>query len=337
VVTHIFVPLDRSEIAEAAIPYANSIALRSGVPVRLLSVIESDSGVSEHREYQDQPPVEEPRPREVAMGYSGSLPFGINPGGEEMTEDEIEEMSRALHQAEAYLEQVRQSFTGVRVETDVIHGDPVQRIVDAGTPRSGPEHDEPIIVMASHGRSGLGRALLGSVAGQVAARAQCPVLIVRGAEATDRSPDEISLRKVVVSLDGTQFSEAIIDPVRNLLGHEGTSFHLVRAVDLDRSWVTGEPAERLDDGRTMREDAEQYLSTMADRFNARGYHTTWDVAEGDPAECITQAAEDTGADLIAMTTHGRSGFERWRMGSVAEGVLGRATRPVLLMRPKQTA
>jgi nucleotide-binding universal stress UspA family protein len=335
-VRNIIVPLDQSHVAECAIPYARALARRTDARVTLLTAMESSSSLPEPPPEDDLPPVEERPLTPTERRYSASMPIGFNPGAAELTEEELEEITEALKEKEDYLTYIGDSITEAPVEKKIVYGDPVDQIVKAGRERDGDPASTPVIVVASHGRSGLGRILLGSVALKVAERATCPMLIVRALSEPIPSVSEISLGKVLIALDGSRFSEAVLDPVRRMLGHEGTSIHLLRVVELDRSWVTGEPAKQDAEGRTARDDAEQYLSSMADRFTARGYATTWDVVEGDPAQRINEVSEEVQANLIALATHGYSGLKRLTIGSVAEEVLNKAKRPIILVRPEET-
>jgi nucleotide-binding universal stress UspA family protein len=92
---------------------------------------------------------------------------------------------------------------------------------------------------------------------------------------------------------------------------------------------SGITAEAL--GRRER-DAEEYLARLAAGLQARGIDVTWKVRSGHVADAIASTARATGADVIAMSTHGRSGLGRLLFGSVAEQVLRQADVPVLLLR-----
>lgn len=329
----VIVPLDKSHISECAIPYARALSRRMSVPIKLLAVVESSRSLPDRPAGGDLAPVEESRPASPERRFSASQPVGMNPGGIELTEDEVDALSNQLSETERYLTSVGERITEIQVDKMVVYGDPVDQIVKAGQEVDGRSEAPPVIVMASHGRSGLGRMLLGSVALKVAQRATCPVIVVRALPSAVPDADELSFRKAVIALDGSDFSEAAIEPVRNVLGHEGTSLHLLRVVTLNRSWVTGEPGEQDAEGRTARDAAEQYLSRLAERLTGRGYSVTWDVVEGDPAERINSVAEDVEADMIALATHGYSGLKRLTIGSVAEEVLNNAVRPIILVRP----
>ena len=79
-------------------------------------------------------------------------------------------------------------------------------------------------------------------------------------------------------------------------------------------------------------EAREYLASVAADLRGRGVRVTTDARHGDPVTELVAAARETGADLIAMTTHGRSGLGRLLFGSVAEAVLRQAEIPVLMMR-----
>jgi nucleotide-binding universal stress UspA family protein len=329
--TNIIVPLDNSHVAECAVPYARALAKRTRAPITLLSVMEPSPSLPEPPVEDDLPPVEEPPRGGRERTYSASLPFGFNPGPDELSEEELDEVAEAYRERQEYLDYVANSISEVPVDKKVVYGDPLREIVRAG--QSG---DAPVIVMASHGRSGLGRVLLGSIALSVAERATCPMLLVRALQGPIPSVDEIGLDKALIALDGSDFSEAVLPPVRSMFGPEQTSLQFLQVVELSRSWVTGEPAEQDSEGRTPRDIAEQYLSSMADRFKAHGFQSSWDVVEGEPARRINEVAGELEADVIALATHGYSGLKRMAIGSVAEEVLHKATRPILLVRPPET-
>jgi nucleotide-binding universal stress UspA family protein len=332
-ISSIIVPLDRSHVAECAVPYARALARRSGAPITLVNVVEPSGSLPDPPYADDLPPVEERPATQAERQFAASLPVGMNPGHPGMSEDDFEEATSALTEAEHYLSYVGDSIQDAHVEKMVIYGSPVNEILRLGQHQDGDSGGRPVIVMASHGRSGLGRVLLGSVSLKVAEQVPCPMFLVRALQTRPPSIDDIDLNRVLVALDGSDFSEAVIDPTRQLLGRDGTKMHLLRVVEQERNWVTGSAEARDDDGRSERDIAEQYVSSMADRLRTRGYQVEWDVVEGSPADRINSVADDVGAGVIAMATHGYSGLKRLTIGSVAEDVLHKARRPLLLVRP----
>jgi nucleotide-binding universal stress UspA family protein len=335
--TNVIVPLDRSHVAECAVPYARAIARQTGVPLTLVTVVEPSASLPDPPAEGDLPPIEERPAAPSERQYSASMPVGFNPGHPGMSEDDFEEATSALKEAEQYLDYVGDSIDDVRVEKMVIYGKPVSEIVKLGKEQTGHQGAMPLIVMASHGRSGLGRVLLGSVALSVAEQSVCPMLVVRAIKTRPPSIDEIDLNRVLIALDGSGFSEAVIEPVHQIFGREGSRLHFLRVVEEDRHPFTGRSEARDGDGRSQRDVAEQYLSNLTDRFKTRGFSVDWDVMEGQPAERINAMARDIDASVIALATHGHSGLKRLAIGSVAEEVLNKADRPLLLVRPGDSA
>ncbi len=84
----------------------------------------------------------------------------------------------------------------------------------------------------------------------------------------------------------------------------------------------------------MAKAAKNYLAELAEKMNDKGFNTTFSVLIGNPAQEIVHFAEEEGADLIVMASHGRSGVSHWAVGSVAEKVFRATNIPVMLIKPK---
>jgi nucleotide-binding universal stress UspA family protein len=132
-------------------------------------------------------------------------------------------------------------------------------------------------------------------------------------------------RRALVALDGSPEAEAIVPFLADIAG----------PLDLQVTLLSVLPPGALDDAERRRVDATEYLAPLAIELRGRGIRAQTAVRHGEPADEILAAALEAGADLIALTTHGRSGLRRILVGSVAEAVLRRARLPVLAMR--QTA
>ena len=213
--------------------------------------------------------------------------------------------------------------SGLRVRSEVWHGDPSQMIVNAADlGRVG------LIAMTTHGWRGLDRLRFGSVAESVVRKVRVPVLLVRGQLRwpADRPP------RILVPLDGSEQSAAILALVTRLRQrlHPGVELlHVLEA--LPPAAYPGLPVSPPDAG-PGRAAARAYLERVAARFAGEGPEVECVVLEGPPATMIARRTVDSGADLVAMTTHGRSGVARLLMGSVAEQVLRTADVPVLLWK-----
>jgi nucleotide-binding universal stress UspA family protein len=137
-------------------------------------------------------------------------------------------------------------------------------------------------------------------------------------------------QKVFVPLDGSELAEAALDYVRGL---GATHLHLfrVQAYPALSSLPLDMPAtESLLEAE--RSASTTYLQDVSQRLSGPRLSVTWSQRIGDPASAILQEAKDEGADCIVMSSHGRTGWSRFLLGSVAEKVMRHATCPVLLVR-----
>jgi nucleotide-binding universal stress UspA family protein len=146
-------------------------------------------------------------------------------------------------------------------------------------------------------------------------------------------------RRVVVPLDGSPLSEAILPCVRALANGSPLEVELVAVAtpphDLGLRERGGPYVGQLPGAEAER--LREYLQTMAARLTDAGLHVRTHVFIGEPAAEIVRHAQAVGADLIAMSTHGRTGLARLLHGSVAAAVLRDAGRPLLLLRPSAEA
>jgi nucleotide-binding universal stress UspA family protein len=150
------------------------------------------------------------------------------------------------------------------------------------------------------------------------------------------SEGETMYNRVLVPLDGSKTAEAILPFVLEIAGPLDVEVTLLRVVvPIPPSAVEGTRELTVEDVEGRRAEAQAYLDRLAAELRDRGVRVQTAVRRGDPAVEIAAAAEELQADLVAMTTHGRSGLGRLLFGSVAEAVLRSTDLPVLMMR--QTA
>lgn len=228
-------------------------------------------------------------------------------------------------EAERYLaERARglQSGGVSRVRWGVWYGAVGQSIVNAAAREAA-----DLVAMGTHGRGGLGRLLLGSVAEGVVRHSPVPVLLLRG----EMPAGETGVGAVAVGLDGSPYAEAVLPTVVRLAGPLDLTIHLVHALEPLPIGVVAEAGQLL--GRAMaarRTEMAGYLAEIAQRLEGQGLRVRWTVLEGSPAMALDQYARHAGVRLIAVTTHGRTGLERLVVGSVAEQLLKAAAVPVLM-------
>ena len=140
-------------------------------------------------------------------------------------------------------------------------------------------------------------------------------------------------KRAIVPLDGSALAEGIMPFLLDIAGPLDLEIDLVRVIaPLPPPTVDPASPVVIDDIAARTEDARTYLATIAAGLRARGVRVTTEARVGDVVSEILAAAKAAGADLIAMTTHGRSGFGRVLFGSVAEAVLRRSGVPVFVMR-----
>ncbi len=224
----------------------------------------------------------------------------------------------------AYLDSLRKMHAdcAFKIRAQVLGGDVAGAIVDTAY-----TEQPDLIMMSTHGYSGLTRWVLGSVTEKVLRSAPCPVLAVRAA----RHP-----RRVLITLDGSPLAESALAPGLNIAQSLAAEVTLLRCVP----HVVSDG--QLDDherglSRRMQEDflieAREYLKARLATAVQSGLVIKADVRIGSPAEKILEYIETYGVDLIVMATHGRTGLKRWVYGSVTAKVLRSVSCSMLVVRP----
>ena len=305
----ILVPLDGSKLAEQVIPYVRFLAKDMGLPVHLVEVVDASHGEAN-----------------VDPRRSGQ---GDRQGGSRKED------------AQAYLQGVERALgdLGVKSSVAVHEGSPAQRIVEEAE-----KEPSTLVAMCTHGRSGIGRWLMGSVTDKVLHAASSPFLVAR-ARSPEDIPQEIKLGTVIVPLDGSKLSEEVLPHVVSLAGPRGLrvlaamatpsegEYYRYMNVQMDSiSTVYTGPYEEF--SRRAEAEAMEYLHQVREDLLREGLPRVEErLLHGHPAEAIIELARQTSDSLVAMTTHGRSGLGRWVLGSVTDRVVQHSGGPVLVIRP----
>ncbi len=293
----IMVPLDGSELAEVALPYAEGLAGKLKAELILLSV------------------CSEPDPIFAAFG------------------DDIQ--SRQA-EAEQYLQRLAESLgeRNIVARSEVKVGNDASTIVDTSE-----DEGVDLIVIATHGRSGVARWVLGSTADKVLQATRKPVFLIRAKEDQPDVRQTGILFSILVPLDGSERGESVISHVGDLAYEFDSEIILftavprekyVRPVGTEGQYEIVPYSDEV--MQSLLADSREYLEKVKDRLSGKGLAVVADVEMGDPAEGIINKAEEHHANLVAMCTHGRSGVDRWAYGSVATKVLNAGTTPLLLVR-----
>jgi nucleotide-binding universal stress UspA family protein len=308
------VPLDGSELSEVVFPYAKELAGRLGLEVLLLHV---------HR-----------------PGESQTVPLH-----RAYIEHKAEVIGRQSQEVQARVG-ADEAGRVVRVRGELAAGYPADEIL-----RYAEENDVDLILMATHGLSGIRRWVMGSVADKVLRASRVPVWLVRAGIPEGIVYDKWPKRTILVPLDGSELAEAVLPHVEALAKQRGPelvevvllgAYEPVSALGyyppsarfespqgavhvMPRDYVRGESAR-------LKLVAEQYLSGVARRLGASGLKVSCQALAGAPAEVIVDYANNHPFNLIVMSTHARSGLSRWTYGSVAARVLRGVSSPIFLVR-----
>lgn len=235
-----------------------------------------------------------------------------------------------FREGDEYLKRAGDAFRaqGRRVEEIQSWGDPAERIIDASA-------DVDLIVMATHGRGPARRVLHGSVVDRVAREVSVPVLLVPG----EHVPDEPAINRIFVPLDGSELAETAMPVAVTLATGLDLPIHGVCVVDprtRERSGARdGRADEHAQRTSTFAEHAARiYLEDCLQRHGG-AISTTCEAYTGGAIAALLRVIRPD--DLVVMTTHGHRGLRRLVLGSVADGLIRRASAPVLLLREGMVA
>jgi nucleotide-binding universal stress UspA family protein len=295
----ILIPLDGSKTAEKVLPYARYLAGKFKIPIELLAVIDI-AEMATHMTAQK----------------ARFLDTMIDEG---------------VRTSETYLRGIASIFNDATVKCTVEKGRAEEVIIEKG------EADTAMLIaMATHGRSGLNRFLLGSVAEKVLRGSVNPLLLVRAADEAS-SEVELAFKKVIVPLDGSPLAESVLPMVAGVAKKLDIEVVLFRAYHIPYNAYAG------DDGyyavnysdliAGVRDEANEYLEKKSVEVKKLGVEkVSCAIKEGFAGDEIVAMGRKTPDGLIAMCSHGRSGVRRWMLGSVAETVVRHSGDPVLILR-----
>ena len=292
----ILVPLDGSQLAERALAAGIARARKAGAALHLVS-------------------VREPLP---PLALPPDVPLPTHQLEAEAMED--------LREYQAAVTETARTHLATPVIAEVLAGDPATelcRYIEA--------HDVDLVVMTTHGRTGLSRLWLGSVADRMLRRLAIPVLLLHPGDA----PVITEFSHLVVALDG-DIEEPVIDAMMALGARPGsTRCILTRVVEPPMPVLSGlamRPGHLPPDLTSQQvAEARSYLSRVAEPMVSAGWDVDWQVLVGrGVASQVLALAEASAADCIVVGTHGARGLERLLLGSVADKVVRGAKVPVLV-------
>ena len=292
----LLIPLDGSRLAERSLVFVEALSGAGQLAVTLISVIDD----------QDET-------RSLAP--------------DEFLEREANVLATYLREVATDMEK----HLNVRVQSEVLQGSPAELLLARSA-----QLNSDLMVVSSHGRSGLSRWQVGSVADKLIRGAQCPILVV-GPHASDeggwletqvREPFE----RILVPLDGSELSESSLEPAEEYAKQFASEIHLVRIVNplVFGDAIAMESAYTPTLVDTLTEAATEYLRNASQRISAPG-GVRCSVQIGSIATMLEGYIGINDIDLVIMSTHGRGGFSRAALGSVTDRMLG-GSAPVLVLR-----
>ena len=293
---HILVPLDGSQLAECVLPHAVALARAFDAHVTLLRV----------------------------LGHS-------HPSDRSQTVDPLEWYILKA-EAKAYLDEVTNRFrkAALRTESGLVEGPPAERIVEFAS-----SQDVDLILLGSHGRSGLSGWNISSVVQKVILRAHVPTMIVRAYQRVPGDLEGLRYRHVLVPLDGSQRAECVLPLASTLSRYHESRLLFAQVVSRPemphRAPLTQEEAELANQiTERNRLEAARYLEQLHLRLSVDA-ETRLLVSDDIAASLHNMVAQEQ-VDLVLLSAHGYSGGTRWPYGSIALNFIAYGTSPLLIVQ-----
>lgn len=303
------IPLDGSRVAESVLPQAKELAGRLDLDVVLLHVLNGGAEfLPAHKAYLEK--------------VAGTMKTDV---------EKIRTQSGGMQGGK-----VAAKNKPVDISIELVEGNPAEEIIKSA------DKQADLILIATHGRSGISRWAMGSVADKVLSGSKVPVWLIRATSVHKVSPQKGAERVILVPLDGSEKAEAALSHAMAVALARGlkTQITLVQVCEppvilsdypesvMSLSWEQHKEEEKDE----VRQLAMNYLSEVQKSPVCKGLTVKTEVLFGRAADEIVDYAGKKSVNLIAMSTHGHTGLSRWAYGSVADRVIHAANSPVLLVR-----
>jgi nucleotide-binding universal stress UspA family protein len=294
------IPLDGSRLAESVLPVVQQVASRFHAQVTLLHILE-----------QHPPPTIHGEPH-----LTGAA------------------------QAQAYLEESAARLRSAAFVVEIhVHQDKEDNVARSIVQHA-QEMNADLVIMCTHGHTGLRGLLFGSNAQQALQRGTSSILLLFPRE--DGAVPPFHLQRILVPLDGTAAHEPALPMASTVARTFGAELHLVLVVPTPGTLAGGQAVSSLFLPTTMRavldleeQGAADYLEQAVAHCRAEGVMAKAEVLRGDVVSIVRDLAERLDVDLIVLASHGRAGLDALLTGSVAPRIIGRRVRPLLLVRTGQ--
>jgi nucleotide-binding universal stress UspA family protein len=297
-ISKILFATDFSDAAEHAQAYAFALAKRFKAPLVVVHVVDT-----------------------AYPSYAGVYGFGAE------VELHIDEVKRyAQEQLVRVTESARDH--GLTADPHLLATHPPEAIVDEAVAKGC-----DLIVLGTHGRSGVDHFLFGSTAERVVRLSTVPVLSVKPREKEFLELGTLSIKTVLCPCDLSPASEQAVELAADMCRLFGAELVLLHVIDSRVSYPLMLPEAKLPTADELRANANQRLDALAAKLGKVKSRKV--VVDGVPHKLILEQAKKIGADLLVMTTHGRHGMTRALLGSTAEKVVRTAPLPTLTVKPAE--
>ncbi len=299
---HLLVPLDGSNLAEAALPYASRLAQDLHAQVTLVHIIEENAPAEIHGERHLR------------------------------TEDE----------ACQYLDETKRQYFPEQVEVSChVHTEKTRRVARAIAEHVG-ELEPDMIVMSTHGKSGLRKLMVGDIAQQIIGRSKVPLFLVHPPEDAQITPQPPRMQRFLVALDGNpEHDQAGLPVAARIAQASGASLLLFTVVytlqtlppklSATGKMLPSATAATLDSSEIA---MQGYLAEQGQPWQDQGIPVTIEVTRGEPAQQILSALDRNDCDLSVLATHGKAGMSAFWAGSIAAPVITGSSKPLILVPVK---
>jgi nucleotide-binding universal stress UspA family protein len=309
------VPLDGSQLAEETLPYCRQLAGRLDLDLDFIHVC---------------------TPSEIQM-------FSIVRMYVEKTAESVRQQIQDIQTATAG----KKGFRAIKVTGKVVTGYPAEEILKYAN-----ENKIDIILLATHGASGIRSWAVGSVAYQVLHASKVPVWLVRSGIPEEIVYDKWPRKTLLVPLDGSKLAESALEHAEALVKQRGTEIAEILLLSVfapsifspSNFFLNEDPGSMAvnysdiarQEADRAKENCEKYLKNIADRLVSKGITVRTAAVLGDAAEEIIKYANTNPFQLIVMASHGRSGLRHLIFGSVAEKVILEAYVPIIVVNSDKT-
>lgn len=217
-----------------------------------------------------------------------------------------------------------------KIKTDIIMGSPGPKILTYAE-----NEKADLIMLSSHGRSGVKLWPFGSTVDKVLRRTGVPLIIVKVKETMGLQPQDDLFKRILVPLDGSELGAKTLPYVVEIAAKLGSEVHLLHVIETAKHvhalgridtvpFIEGELA-------SLRKRAQDYLDQASTQFTRSGSNVLTIVKEGNVAEEILKYAGEEQCSLVAISSHGHSGLESWILGSVTSKVLSAGSKSLLFV------